>query len=82
VEFRHLTYNESGTLAYSFIDSLVAMRPYYIARAFGGLLFLIGGCIGAYNIWMTTRVPGKAMSKSGELPVPRPGAVLTPQPAE
>ena len=34
------TYTESGTLAYSFVDSLVAMHPYYIARAFGGLLFL------------------------------------------
>ena len=36
------TYNESGTLAYSFVDTLVAMHPYYIARAIGGLLFLIG----------------------------------------
>ena len=36
------TYNDSGTLAYSFIESMVAMHPYYIARAFGGLLFLIG----------------------------------------
>ena len=36
------TYNANGTLAYSFVDSLVAMHPYYIARAFGGLLFLIG----------------------------------------
>src|SRR5690606_17652190 len=29
------TYTESGTLAYSFIDSLVAMHPYYVARAIG-----------------------------------------------
>ena len=41
------TYNESGTLAYSFVDSLVAMRPYYIARAIGGLLFLIGALVAA-----------------------------------
>jgi cytochrome c oxidase cbb3-type subunit 1 len=34
------TYNDSGTLAYSFIDSMQAMHPYYIVRAFGGLLFL------------------------------------------
>ena len=27
------TYNANGTLAYSFVDSLVAMHPYYIARA-------------------------------------------------
>jgi cytochrome c oxidase cbb3-type subunit 1 len=49
------TYNDSGTLAYSFIDSMVAMHPYYIARAVGGLLFLIGAVIGFYNIWMTAR---------------------------
>ena len=40
------TYTESGTLRYSFVDSLVAMHPYYIARAFGGLLFLIGAIVG------------------------------------
>src|SRR5690606_2883734 len=39
------TYNDSGTLAYSFIDSLVAMHPYYIARAFGGLLFVVGAIV-------------------------------------
>ncbi len=54
------TYNESGTLAYSFIDSLVAMHPYYIARAVGGLLFLIGAAVGFYNIWMTVRATGEA----------------------
>ncbi len=49
------TYNESGSLTYSFIDSLVAMHPYYIARAFGGLLFLLGASVAAYNVWMTIR---------------------------
>ena len=49
------TYAESGSLAYSFTDSLVAMHPYYIARAIGGLLFLIGAIVGSYNIWMTIR---------------------------
>ncbi|TGS95086.1 cytochrome-c oxidase, cbb3-type subunit I, partial [Mesorhizobium sp. M8A.F.Ca.ET.213.01.1.1] len=36
------TYNENGTLAYSFLDTVEAMHPYYIARTFGGLLFLLG----------------------------------------
>ena len=49
------TYTESGTLRYSFIESLVAMHPYYIARAVGGLLFLIGAVVGFYNVWMTIR---------------------------
>jgi cytochrome c oxidase cbb3-type subunit 1 len=49
------TYNESGTLAYSFVETVVAMHPYYIARAIGGLLFLLGALVGCYNIWMTIR---------------------------
>src|SRR3546814_4286996 len=32
------TYNDSGTLTYSFLDSMIAMHPYYVARAIGGLL--------------------------------------------
>ena len=63
------TYNENGTLAYSFVDSLVAMHPYYIARAIGGLLFLIGAVIGCYNIWMTIRaVPHVAAEPATDRP--------------
>ncbi len=52
------TYNDSGTLTYSFVESLVAMHPYYIARAFGGLLFLTGALLGCLNIYLTvTRLP-------------------------
>lgn len=58
------TYNESGTLAYSFVDSMIAMHPYYIARAFGGLLFVIGSAVGLYNIWMTTRTARTAPQES------------------
>ncbi|MCT8997555.1 cytochrome-c oxidase, cbb3-type subunit I [Chelativorans intermedius] len=49
------TYNDSGTLTYSFIESLVAMHPYYIARTVGGLFFFVGAAVGAYNIYMTIR---------------------------
>ncbi|HSE74936.1 MAG TPA: cytochrome-c oxidase, cbb3-type subunit I [Dongiaceae bacterium] len=55
------TYNDSGTLAYSFVDSVVAMHPYYIARAIGGLLFLIGAVVGCWNIWMTIRMAPQAV---------------------
>ncbi|MBL8577248.1 MAG: cytochrome-c oxidase, cbb3-type subunit I [Mesorhizobium sp.] len=50
------TYNDSGTLAYSFIESMVAMHPYYIARTVGGLFFLAGAVVGFYNIIMTIRM--------------------------
>ncbi|MGN6773106.1 MAG: cytochrome-c oxidase, cbb3-type subunit I [Rhizobiaceae bacterium] len=63
------TYNDSGTLAYSFVDSLIAMHPYYIARAFGGLLFLIGTAVGAYNIWMTMRAVPAVERTQADQPV-------------
>ncbi|MBB6181582.1 cytochrome c oxidase cbb3-type subunit 1 [Rhizobium flavum] len=74
------TYTEQNTLTYSFIDSLVAMYPYYIARTFGGLLFLIGAIIGSYNIWMTAR--GAPVSRAEQdLPVVD-GPVSPATPAE
>jgi cytochrome c oxidase cbb3-type subunit 1 len=77
------TYNESGTLAYSFVDSLVAMHPYYIARAVGGLLFLIGTLVGSYNIWMTVRgVRAEARATADELPVATPAGGPALQPGE
>jgi cytochrome c oxidase cbb3-type subunit 1 len=64
------TYDESGSLSYSFIDSLVAMHPYYIARAFGGLLFLLGALTALFNVIMTIRMPaaGTALEARGDLP--------------
>lgn len=74
------TYTEQNTLTYSFLDSLVAMYPYYIARTFGGLLFLIGAIIGSYNIWMTAR--GAPVSRAEQdLPVVD-GPVSPATPAE
>ena len=72
------TYNEAGTLQYSFVDTLVAMHPYYIARAIGGLLFLAGALVGCYNIWMTIREVAResreldhpTQSEAGEPAVP------------
>lgn len=62
------TYTEEGTLAYSFLDSLLAMYPYYIARAFGGLLFLLGAIVGCYNIWMTVRTVPLLASEKADMP--------------
>jgi len=48
--------NEDGTLTYSFIESLNATYPYYYVRLFGGMLFLAGMCIMAYNVLKTIRL--------------------------
>ena len=45
--------NSDGTLTYSFIDSLEATYPYYMVRLLGGVLFLTGMFIMAYNVWKT-----------------------------
>ena len=56
-------YTSLGFLEYSFIETVEAMHPFYIIRAAGGALFLIGALIMAYNLWMTVRV-GEAESRS------------------
>ncbi|MBW7851791.1 MAG: cytochrome-c oxidase, cbb3-type subunit I [Rhodospirillales bacterium] len=48
-------YDSLGFLQYSFIETVEAMHPYYVIRAVGGLLFVIGGLIMAYNFWRTIR---------------------------
>ena len=70
------TYGENGSLSYSFIDSLVAMHPYYVARAVGGLLFLIGAVVCFYNVWMTIRPArsGASLETSPDQPVVVPQA--------
>ena len=45
----------NGVLEYSFVESVEAMHPYYIIRSIGGLLYLAGGLIMAYNVWRTIR---------------------------
>ena len=48
-------YDKLGFLSYSFVETVEAMHPYYIIRAAGGVLFVIGSLIMAYNIWRTIR---------------------------
>jgi cytochrome c oxidase cbb3-type subunit 1 len=48
-------YTALGFLEYSFIETTEAMYGYYAIRTLGGLLFLIGALIMAFNLWMTIR---------------------------
>jgi cytochrome c oxidase cbb3-type subunit 1 len=74
------TYSESGTLSYSFLESLVAMYPYYIARAIGGSIFALGAVVALYNVVMTIRMPASE-PEEGQADVPQGRAPLA-QPAE
>ncbi|HUS98442.1 MAG TPA: cytochrome-c oxidase, cbb3-type subunit I [Hyphomicrobiaceae bacterium] len=48
-------YDKLGFLQYSFVETVEAMKPFYIIRAFGGTLFVLGSLIMAYNVWRTIR---------------------------
>jgi cytochrome c oxidase cbb3-type subunit 1 len=47
--------SDDGTLTYAFIEVVIASHPFYIIRAFGGFLFLIGMLLMLFNILMTIR---------------------------
>lgn len=48
-------YDEYGTLAYTFAESVEAMHPYYAMRAIGGMVFLLGAVIMLVNTVLTIR---------------------------
>jgi len=48
-------YDAQGFLVNSFIETVSAIHPEYVMRTFGGLLYLSGALIMAYNIYRTIR---------------------------
>jgi cytochrome c oxidase cbb3-type subunit 1 len=60
-------YNEFGFLEYSFVESVQAMHPYYLIRALGGVLFLIGALLMAFNLWKTATMREAAPSLAPNL---------------
>jgi cytochrome c oxidase cbb3-type subunit 1 len=45
--------NDDGTLTYTFIETIAATKPYYAIRLLGGILYLSGMFIMAWNTWKT-----------------------------
>ncbi|MEO1017066.1 MAG: cytochrome-c oxidase, cbb3-type subunit I [Pseudomonadota bacterium] len=68
-------YDAQGVLQYSFIETVEAMHPFYIIRAFGGTLFALGSLIMVYNLWRTARGDKRVETPIG-------GAEPVPSPAE
>jgi len=74
-------YDSLGFLQYSFIETVEAMHPYYVIRATGGLLFLIGSLIMVYNLVRTVR--GELRTEAAfERPGERPRPAVAPSAAE
>ena len=61
--------SEDGTLTYTFVESVKATYPFYAIRLLGGVVFLGGMLIMAWNVWKTV-----AGGKPVEAPIPAPTA--------
>ncbi len=48
-------YDSLGFLQYSFVETVEAMHPYYMLRAIGGLLFVLGALVMVYNFIKTIK---------------------------
>jgi cytochrome c oxidase cbb3-type subunit 1 len=68
------SYDDLGFLQYAFVETVEAMHPFYVIRALGGVLFLIGALIMVYNLWRTARreVSGEARLVAAGAAAPRP----------
>jgi cytochrome c oxidase cbb3-type subunit 1 len=54
--------NQDGTLTYSFVEALEASYMGYVVRVIGGIFFLSGMLVMAYNVWQTVRSSSSAPS--------------------
>ena len=61
--------NADGTLTYAFVESVKATYPFWSIRLLGGILFLCGMLLMAYNTWKTV-----AGAKAFDAPVLAPAA--------
>jgi cytochrome c oxidase cbb3-type subunit I len=57
-------YTQLGFLEYSFIETVAAMKPFYVIRAMGGGLFLTGALVMVFNVWKTITVSEQSTSES------------------
>ncbi|TSE18997.1 Cbb3-type cytochrome c oxidase subunit CcoN1 [Tepidimonas alkaliphilus] len=47
--------NPDGSLTYTFVESVKASYPFYVIRLLGGVLYLAGMCVMAWNVWKTAQ---------------------------
>jgi cytochrome c oxidase cbb3-type subunit I len=64
--------NPDGTLAYTFVESVKATYPYYVVRFLGGLLYVGGMVLMAWNCWMTAKGGQRVEAKIPALPLIKP----------
>jgi len=69
-----------GSLTYAFIDSLLAIKPMYWIRWFGGVCIFSGMVVMAWNLWHTAADARAHLIKPIPVPIPQPDMHQTPAP--
>lgn len=72
-------YTDMGFLKWSFIETVSAKHVLYAIRTIGGLLFLLGAVIMAFNVYMTIKGKGLAVSLEDETPLARKPYIAGPE---
>jgi cytochrome c oxidase cbb3-type subunit 1 len=63
--------NPDGTLTYAFAETVKATYPFYAIRLLGGVLFLAGMLLMAWNVARTI-----AIGRAAEAPIPAAAGAL------
>jgi len=58
----------NGFLVNAFADTVSAKFPMYVVRGLGGVMYLTGGLIMAYNLWMTVRAQPERATMHAAVP--------------
>jgi cytochrome c oxidase cbb3-type subunit I/II len=61
-------FKPDGNLEYEFIDTVAQLRPMYMLRSFGGLIYLTGAIIGIYNLYKTSKIGSLIKNEETEAP--------------
>jgi cytochrome c oxidase cbb3-type subunit 1 len=69
-----------GALAYPFLDSLIAVKPFYELRFLGGVFVLSGMVVMAWNLWHTAADARAHLVRPIPVPIPDPIAHQVPPP--
>ncbi|WP_334153629.1 cytochrome-c oxidase, cbb3-type subunit I [Tepidimonas sp.] len=59
--------NPDGSLTYTFVESVKATYPFYVIRLLGGVMYLVGMGVMAWNVWKTA-----AQGKVTPVAIPAP----------
>jgi cytochrome c oxidase cbb3-type subunit I/II len=69
-------FTAEGQLQYQFLDTVKYMRPFYMIRSLGGLLYLSGAILMVVNLWKTAKAGSFLAEEAAEAPAMAKKVVL------